>query len=236
MKGLLTQNFNKHYLSGSGNRLSSNYTFNKGSNAGNTAMLNSQRNRMRIINHFFRPLKNVLSSKPVFRISVNKVVISLFYYTAEKDEALNVNTINNLGHLLTKIFGRPVELRFVKLKYPYLDRTILAKFIRLNGIIHKFRRIRKWTLSALPVFKDRKFEDKSMRGKYPFSTCTLGIKVKISGRLDTERIKPRMTVLSGKVGSFKNESTRLVDYGTHTAKNSLGAFTVKVWINQKIVE
>lgn len=236
MKGLLTKNFNKNYLSGLDNRFSTNYSFYKGSNTGNTSLLNSQRNRMRIIEHFFRPLKNVLSSKPVFRISVNKVVISLFYYTPREKEVLNVNTINNLGHLLTKIFGKPVELRFVKLKYPYLDRTILAKFIRLNGIIHKFRRIRKWTLSALPVFKNRKFEDKSIRGKYPFSTCTLGIKVKISGRLDTERVKPRITVLSGKVGSFKKESNRLVDYGTYTSKNSLGAFTVKVWINQKIIE
>lgn len=55
-----------------------------------------------------------------------------------------------------------------------------------------------------------------------------GVKVKLSGRLTTQRAAPRQTVQAGRIGSSAKGQYSTVDYSQHTAKNKLGAFTMKV--------
>lgn len=55
-----------------------------------------------------------------------------------------------------------------------------------------------------------------------------GIKIKLSGRLTTQRASPRQTVQAGRLGSSAKGAYSTLDYGQHTAKNKLGAFTMKV--------
>jgi len=55
-----------------------------------------------------------------------------------------------------------------------------------------------------------------------------GIKIKLSGRLTTQRSSPRQTVQAGRLGSSAKGTYSTVDYSQHTAKNKLGAFTMKV--------
>lgn len=55
-----------------------------------------------------------------------------------------------------------------------------------------------------------------------------GVKIKLSGRLTTQRASPRQTVQAGRLGSSAKGQYGLVDYSQHTAKNKLGAFTMKV--------
>lgn len=61
----------------------------------------------------------------------------------------------------------------------------------------------------------------------PISHIT-GVKVKLSGRLTTQRAAPRQTVQAGRIGSSAKGQYGTVDYSQHTAKNKLGAFTMKV--------
>nr|YP_009445633.1 ribosomal protein S3 [Tremella fuciformis]YP_010180089.1 ribosomal protein S3 [Auricularia auricula-judae]ATX61911.1 ribosomal protein S3 [Tremella fuciformis]ATX61932.1 ribosomal protein S3 [Tremella fuciformis]ATX61955.1 ribosomal protein S3 [Tremella fuciformis]ATX61976.1 ribosomal protein S3 [Tremella fuciformis]ATX61998.1 ribosomal protein S3 [Tremella fuciformis] len=61
----------------------------------------------------------------------------------------------------------------------------------------------------------------------------VGIKVRVSGRLMTERSQPRKTVQSVQVGSFSKNNLSLVDMASYSTKNKKGAFTVKVWISQR---
>jgi hypothetical protein len=61
----------------------------------------------------------------------------------------------------------------------------------------------------------------------PISHIT-GVKVKLSGRLTTQRAAPRQTVQAGRIGSSAKGQYSTVDYSQHTAKNKLGAFTMKV--------
>jgi len=55
-----------------------------------------------------------------------------------------------------------------------------------------------------------------------------GIKIKLSGRLTTQRSSPRQTVQAGRLGSSAKGAYSTLDYSQHTSKNKLGAFTMKV--------
>ena len=69
--------------------------------------------------------------------------------------------------------------------------------------------------------------DTSLIASQPVSHIT-GIKIKLSGRLTTQRSSPRQTVQAGRLGSSAKGAFSTVDYSQHTAKNKLGAFTMKV--------
>ena len=69
--------------------------------------------------------------------------------------------------------------------------------------------------------------DTSLIAAQPASHIT-GIKIKLSGRLTTQRSSPRQTVQAGRLGSSAKGAFSTVDYSQHTAKNKLGAFTMKV--------
>lgn len=229
MKNILTQSLAKYFLP-AGNVSSTGYNFNLSSSTGTVAMLNAQRSALKIIEHFFSPIK-VLASKPVITVTTDKVVINVFYYMPVENQALNNNTINNLGDVLGKLFGQPVELRLTKLYYPYLNSYILAQYIALNTQNYKFVRIQRMIFGKVSIVKDTE-SDKALASQLP--SHIVGIKIRVSGRLATERSRPRQTVQTSQVGSFVKGNKSLVDIATYTSKNKKGAFTVKVWISQRV--
>lgn len=66
----------------------------------------------------------------------------------------------------------------------------------------------------------------------PISHIT-GVKIKLSGRLTTQRSIPRQTIESVRIGSSAHGINGITDYSQHTSKNKLGAYTMKVWISQQ---
>ena len=202
------------------------------------ANVNSQRVATKLIANFFsKPLATdvqVLASKPVFSFSGDKVVINVFYYLADK-KALNNSSINSLGQVLSKLFKQPVELRFVRLHYPYLDSYILAQYIAINTAKYNFTRIQRAIFGALqfPVLKASELEDTTL------PSYITGMKIRISGRLTTQRSVPRQTVQTAQVGSFSSshipsnsKASGIISSASFSTKNQKGAFTVKVWISQ----
>lgn len=200
------------------------------------ANVNSQRVATKLIANFFsKPLATdvqALASKPVFSVSGDKVVINVFYYLADK-KALNNGSINSLGQVLSKLFKQPVELRFVRLHYPYLDSYILAQYIAINTSKYNFTRIQRAIFGALqfPVLKASELEDTTL------PSYITGMKIRISGRLTTQRSVPRQTVQTAQVGSFSSShipsnKSGIISSASFSTKNQKGAFTVKVWISQ----
>ena len=66
-----------------------------------------------------------------------------------------------------------------------------------------------------------------------------GMKIRISGRLTTQRSVPRQTVQTAQVGSFSSshipsnsKASGIISSASFSTKNQKGAFTVKVWISQ----
>jgi hypothetical protein len=202
------------------------------------AYVNEQRVATKLIANFFsKPLATdvqALASKPVFSVSGDKVVINVFYYLADK-KALNNSSINSLGQVLSKVFKQPVELRFVRLHYPYLNSYILAQYIAINTAKYNFTRIQRAIFGALqfPLLKGSELEDTTL------PSYITGMKIRISGRLTTQRSVPRQTVQTAQTGSFSSshipsnsKASGIIESASFSTKNQKGTFTVKVWISQ----
>ncbi|EJT45004.1 ribosomal protein S3 (mitochondrion) [Trichosporon asahii var. asahii CBS 2479] len=232
---------------------SNNYSFNKSLNKGSIHTLNAEKLRTKIIDHFFSPII-ALSSKPTFIVSRDKVIVNVFYYIPKSEaeleedkgykkvrygrkkiQSLNQNTLNNLGRTLRKLFDRKVELQFVKLNYPYLNRTILAKYIGINRNNYKFNKVVGSIFRNRPVVKNNfeNFSNKYTRLDLP--SHMLGMKIRASGRLNSERAKPRLTVIERKLGNFNDKNGTYTELGSWTIKSRHGAVTVKVWITHKMI-
>jgi hypothetical protein len=59
---------------------------------------------------------------------------------------------------------------------------------------------------------------------------TTGIRIRLAGRLKTERFKPRLTVQTVQIGSLSKNFVNSISIGSYTAKNKKGAFNIKVWL------
>jgi hypothetical protein len=217
MKNILTQSLAKYFLP-EGNVLTTSHNFDKGLESAN--MLNATRSAIKLITHFFSPI-NALA-----------VVVHVFYYIPVVNQALNSNTVNNLGASLTTLFGRPVSLRLVKLNYPYMDSYILAQYIAMNTQDYTLVQIVRRIFGSISPVKNTESLN-ALASELP--SHIVGIKVRVSGRLMMERSRPRQTVQTAQVGSFAKDNLALVDNASFTTKNKKGAFTVKVWISQRAV-
>lgn len=204
--------------------MTSTYIFDK---ANRTQTMSLQRQAISIITAFFAKDKSLVG-KPVFTVSPDKVIVQLFYFAS--GNSLTNASIATLGNALTRCWGGTVELRLVRLHHGALDSSIFAQYLTANSNKYSFNRILDILKDAIPtVVSDGSVSETSTT---PLSHIT-GVKVKLSGRLTTQRSGPRQTVQAGRIGTSAKGQHGTVDYSQHTAKNKLGAFTIKVWISQQ---
>ena len=181
-----------------------------------------------------------LISKPVIIISPNKVIIQLFYYLKnikirkyskkhiKNIKLLNINNnkLQSLCLILSKIYKKPVELELDRLHYPYFDSNILSNMIGLISNIVKLRFIIKKLFSIAKIKKTNKF-----RNKYSIIPSYLsGFKLKVAGRLLTQRVIPRLTVKTIQKGTLARGKTNLIDSARFTNKNKRGSFSITISI------
>ena len=60
---------------------------------------------------------------------------------------------------------------------------------------------------------------------------TSGIRIRLAGRLKTERFKPKKTVQTVQIGSLSKNLVNYVNTSSFTAKNKKGTFNIKVWMS-----
>ena len=195
----------------------------------------------KLIENYFSQVQ-ALASKPIFSVQENKMVINVFYFIAAKEQALHNSTVNSLGEILSELYKRPVELRLVRLHYPYLNSFILAQYIAMNTRKYNFKAIMNSLFSAVRESVVATGSSASLPSQI------VGLKVKISGRLATQRSVPRQTTQTAQMGTFSSSVVEnkanmasdsqepvqgVVEHAAFTSKNKKGAFTVKVWISQK---
>lgn len=198
---------------------------------------NYNRIASKLIANYFSQIQ-ALAGKPVFTVLDNVVLVNVFYYIPYAHQALDNSTINSLGKILSKVYKRPVQLRLVRLHYPYLNSSILAQLIAMNT--------QKYNFKAIMTRLFRRVKVSNSKSPALLPSQIVGIKVKISGRLLKQRSIPRKTVQTTQIGSFSSsliasankphlpKADGAVEYATFTGKNKKGAFTVKVWISQKV--
>jgi hypothetical protein len=170
-----------------------------------------------------------LISKPIIIITPNKVIIQLFYYLNNlysKNKLLNINNdkLQSLCLNLSKIYKKPVELELDRLHYPYYDSNILSNMIGLISNIVKLRYIFKKLFSIAKIKKTNKFSN-----KYSIIPSYLsGFKIKVAGRLLTQRVIPRLTVKTIQRGTLARGKAKFVDSARFTNKNKRGSFSITI--------
>jgi len=177
---------------------------------------------------------NSIISKPIFEITNDKVVIHLFMYLfLNKNKKLNIKnsftTLNKLKleklcQILSYIFKKPVQLELVRLYYPYFDSNIfvnvLSKIINIIQVRVIMKRFFKKAIIKNPI----KISNNNLIIKIP--SLLSGIKLRIGGRLLTQRIIPRKTVKTIRKGTLAKGKINFLDEARYTNKNKRGAFTL----------
>jgi len=189
-------------------------------------------------------LPSILTSKFHFSSESTKVTISFYYYLRcdfsekfksaprtytkfSKNSEGNISKLtvqqkyqlSLLSTLLSTLFGKQVDLCITQLHYPYLESTILAQYLSHNAVSSTFLHFQEAILSYPSLHITN------------LPSSITGVKIQLAGRILTEPVVPRLTVKSASVGTFSpssQASSFSIDYGSHTMKNQLGSFTIKV--------
>jgi len=164
----------------------------------------------------------------------DKVVVNIPYYASPNGTP--ILKLTALGAAISKWLGKEtgnkqslkVEVRLLGLRYPYLDRSILAQYVAINGGKYNFTRMHKLIFNKLSTVKKN-----SVLPTDALSGHITGLKLELAGRLTTQRSIPRKTVSNKHTGSFyvnKNRGSS-VDFSQYASKNKIGAYTIKVWLS-----
>lgn len=214
------------------------YLFDK---SNNTHILFMQRQATSIIKSFFIKY-DALIGKPRFIIKTDKIIVQIYYYN--KNKIIENANLNILGKSLTRCWGRNVELRLIGLNYAVLDSSIFTQYLSVNSKKYSFNQLFNMIKSKLPtIVEDKLFQQSLSKNSskdlssiisdnFYIKSRITGLRIKLSGRLITQPSRPRQTTNVNRLGSSAKGLYGSTDFSKYTSKNKLGAFTMKVWINQ----
>lgn len=207
------------------------YQFNKNNKIKQNSSVGNNKNVFTLLESTFLSMSSLIS-KPFIIITPNKVVIQLFYYlnnnvaSGSNNKLLNINNdkLQSLCLILSKIYKKPVELELDRLHYPYYDSNILSNMIGLISNIVKLRFIIKKLFTIAKIKKTNKFSNKfSIIPSY-----LSGFKLRVAGRLLTQRVIPRLTVKTIQRGTLARGKAQFVDSARFSNKNKRGSFSITV--------
>jgi len=202
------------------------YQFNKSNKISNNYVNNKI---FTILESSFFSMSSLIS-KPVFVFTPNKVVIQLFFYLNKNNKSkfltLNNKKLQLLSLQLSKYYKKPVELELDRLYYPYFDSNILANMIGLISNIIKFRIIIRKLFSVAKLKNPIKFVKKTRSSLIP--SFLSGIKIRLAGRLLTQRVIPRLTVKTIQKGTLARGKSNFVNSARFTNKNKRGVYSITV--------
>ena len=204
------------------------YQFNKNNKGIQNSSVGINKNVFTLLESTFLSM-SCLISKPFIVITPNKVVIQLFYYLNNiysNNNLLNNNNdkLQSLCFNLSKIYKKPVELELDRLHYPYYDSNILSNMIGLISNIVKLRFIIKNLFSIAKIKNTNKFIN-----KYSIIPSYLsGFKIRVAGRLLTQKVVPRLTVKTIQRGTLARGKAQFVDSARFSNKNKRGSFSITV--------
>jgi len=140
--------------------------------------------------------------------------------------SLNKEKFKYLIFTLEKLFKKTIILDLVRLKYPYHESNILAQVLSLSCKTKDFRQIMRKLLYTATISNPTKMVRTQNFSIIP--SYLSGIKVRLGGRLITQRVVPRFTVQSLQIGSLARGKVNFTDSSRITLKNKRGAFSFTV--------
>lgn len=140
--------------------------------------------------------------------------------------SLNKVKFKYLIYILEKLFKKTILLELVKLKYPYHESNILAQVL---GLSSKNKNFRTLMIKLLYTANISNPTNKILKQNLSIIPSYLsGLKVKLAGRLITQRVVPRFTVQSFQIGSLARGKINFMNNSRITLKNKRGAFSFTV--------
>ena len=134
--------------------------------------------------------------------------------------------LNILSQLLSKIFNKPVQLELIRLHYPFYDPNIIVNLLSYLSENIKIRRLLgKIYKSALITKPTANLQRKRFSVIPGYLT---GLTIKFAGRFPTQKIVPRKTVKTDKIGSLARKKAVLVETARFSNKNRRGSFSISV--------
>lgn len=192
-----------------------------------------------ILENSFYSMKSLIGT-PVFEITPNKLIINLFYYLKKRRNNFKNLTgrIKQLQHLcvnLSKKINKPIELDLIKLHHPTLDSKISANAIGI--IANKLRK--PFRVIASKFFRFSRIKNPTLIKNIFRKTNTnnlsfiTGIRLKLGGRLITQKVIPRRSSKTIQKGNLNRCNTDIVTTSRFTAKSKRGAFSITVSMGHK---
>ena len=216
----------------------------------NKPVLINIKNIYTFLENSFKGMSSLIS-KPNYNITSDKVVIQLFIFYIplaltvtpallhkNKNSITNINKflsvnsekLNIICNILSEYFKKPVELELIQLKYPYYNsnifvnflgyiindiksRKIFSKLFRRASIINPTKNIKKIKFSILPALLS-------------------GMRIKIAGRIMTNRVIPRKTINIFNRGALARGKIIFLDTARFTNKNKRGAYSITISTGQ----
>lgn|ERR1700733_4982 len=194
-----------------------------------------------------------LISRPIFVITPDKVIIHIFfysflYYKQIIYKKLNIQNfkLNNykkynssifknktnilklkiISQLLARYFKKPVVFELVKLNSPYFNANILVNLLGFIINKTKLRIIKTNIFNGAKIIKPNTF----LKDNNSLSLPQLaGIKVRVAGRLLTQRVVPRKTVKVFNKGRLARSKVIYLETARFTNKNKRGAFSITIF-------
>ena len=202
---------------------------------------NLKQNISSILENSFLTMASLIS-KPIYSFTHNKVVIHFSFFLFNKYLynsklnskflALNNKNIENLCANLSNLYGKPVELDLVCLKYPFHDSHILANYLgRICDINFK-----PYIFILDKIFNNANIKNPTTRipeSNNIIPTFLTGLKIKLAGRLLKQKIVPRRTVKTTQIGSLTRSSADLVSKSRFTTKNKRGTFSITITMGHR---
>lgn len=139
---------------------------------------------------------------------------------------LNKDKFKFLIFILEKLLKKTIILDLIRLKYPYHNSNILAQVLGLSSKKTNFRLMMRKLLYITAIKNPTKMIRKQNFTVLP--SYLSGIKVKLAGRLITQRVIPRFTVQSFQIGSLARGKISFTNSSRFTNKNKRGAFSFTV--------
>jgi hypothetical protein len=217
-----------------------NYKFNKSTTANN-----------KLTNNLYTFLESsffamsVLISKPIFIITPDKVIIHLFYYQIKllnkkvhtkilvQDKTPLFKTpkeilkLKIISQILAKYFKKPVEFDMINLLQISHNSNIFVKFLGLIVNKMKLRVLKKNFFDVANIINPITLLNDSERDKnFPYPSYISGMKLRVAGRLLTQRIIPRKTVKTFSTGCLARGKILYLEQARFTNKNRRGAFSI----------
>ena len=145
----------------------------------------------------------------------------------------NLQKLNLLCLILSKIFKKPVELDLIRLHLPYFDDNILVKAIGIMTKKIPVRNIFKFIFSKTLITTLNKSPlKKGTTGN--INSVLAGINIKVGGRLMTQRVVPRLTSRVTQKGAVARGKINYINSSRVNLKNRRGAHSVTVTMSHLI--